>query len=256
MTAPATSQAASVNVANWMKALDCYFYPVELRTYKNGTPGFFNHNVQGSRPSTVAFERRFRRLGPTDLDAWWEVVYWKLYGQGARPRIWVDELQTRAVASVLTAGTAWQKCAEFRRDFEKSLQSARSVLQQLNALFFKSSSIAITWTFVAFSDRKRSFPMVDRWISNWVFDNFSEFSKRNAVGSSYLVKPKKRFDDTGTLSISDYDFIRGWVLWCRAMAAGLTAMSGSTWTARDVEMAVYRAADSRRPPIKLRPIRQ
>jgi hypothetical protein len=84
----------------------------------------------------------------------------------------------------------------------------------------------------------------------------SEFSKRNAVGSSYLVKPKKRFDDTGTLSISDYDFIRGWVLWCRAMAAGLTAMSGSTWTARDVEMAVYRAADSRRPPIKLRPIRQ
>ena len=70
-------------VRTWQHALDEYRYPVNLSDYEFATsegPGWFELNLsKGDRVETIGFEKRFRGKAQTHLEAWYEVVFWKLF---------------------------------------------------------------------------------------------------------------------------------------------------------------------------------
>lgn len=83
---------------SWQKALDKYEYPVRLDGFEDRQiyPGWFKCDTDnGDRSSTMKFEERFRKLAPHHLEAWYEVVFWKMYSQGRR-----DYVTRNAIANI------------------------------------------------------------------------------------------------------------------------------------------------------------
>lgn len=69
--------------SSWKRALDHYWYPVDLTDYQRAKefPGFFRMRIRGDRESTVAFENHYQNIAPASAAAFCEVVFWKLYSQ-------------------------------------------------------------------------------------------------------------------------------------------------------------------------------
>jgi hypothetical protein len=67
----------------WVRALRQYKYPVNLALFRVGrsfSDKWFRANLRhGDWQETVQFEARFREFGPKCLEAWYEVVFWKLF---------------------------------------------------------------------------------------------------------------------------------------------------------------------------------
>jgi hypothetical protein len=241
--------------SEWVQALQGYYYPVDLRTFQSPRPGSFDFTIQGDRASTMDFEARFRAKASTSLDVWYEVLYWKFYSDPRFRSAHVERARTRIEASGVTADSLWAPCKQVHANLEADPPAAREALRQLNAYFFSGTGIAAAWTFVAFAYPVDT-PMIDSWVADWVFDAPHELLRTDC--GDHLARPSRRFRGPSghrTLALSHFEtFVLGWIRWTRCLAKKLTAESGQHWRARDVEMAVYRAADKRKAPINLPPL--
>ncbi len=88
--------------------------------------------------------------------------------------------------------------------------------------------------------------MVDTRIARWVNENYERFNVQD--GNILDVFPR-----TGTtLNMGDFNAYFSWIKWCKKIANTLNTQyqnhnGGYVWRARDVEMAVFRAADIQNP---------
>ncbi len=226
---------------SWEGALRSYAYPVDLRKFKYAGkfPGWFEKDLVAGCPSeTTAFEDRFRKLAPHHLEAWYEVVFWKMYSQEFRR----DAVATRTITNVektgVSASDLWGLCHEYMDTLDK-----KSFRNLRNKLF--GYMIATAATFPAFID-PLNFPMVDTQVARWARTNASRFSYAQVGGPLLLQGPE--FGRSAT-ALDDrlnrhWNFVMSWYEWCRFTAELLSDRTDRTWRARDVEMAVFHAQRS------------
>ena len=217
---------------DWHEALDSYSYPVNLRKFsaRGRFQGWFDSNLeQGDRSETIQFETRFRECAASHLEPWYEVVFWKMYSQGMARNSKTAEAIGRIGGKQTSASELWERCNEYVQS------ETKSSFTQFKDLLVKGDSIAVAFTFVAFSCPSR-FPMIDKRIARYVA------SEAPALGFP-IDKALKRYlaSGDGVLKLSDWDFVEAWVCWCRDRAARLSAHKRQDWRARDVEMAVFHA---------------
>lgn len=216
----------------WQNALDSYRYPVRLADFKDAGmyPGWFEYDTgNGDQSHTVEFEGWFRELAPYHLEAWYEVVFWKLYSQGGRR----DRITPNAIANIersrLTATDLWNLCHDYiNNPCKDSFKAFRENL-------FPSSVVATAATFPAFICPDE-FPMVDKRIASWASDHAREHVYCLPTGT--IALPVKG-------NVNSFDqFVGPWYEWCRHTATILSRLTDKHWRARDVEMAVFTAEGS------------
>ena len=218
----------------WKRALDEYRYPVDLSKFVDArqTHRWFYWDLDiGNRHQTIEFETRFRENAPYHLEAWAEVVFWKLYTTRAPAR---DDQARRLLDSLAPPGELWEACTNYITNPNKE---AFSVFR--NKLF-RHPVVATAATFPTFI-RPELFPMVDRQVTNWARSN--GFRHRYAeVGGPNLVSVPAL--GPSVLQELHWAFIESWMAWCQFTARILSQRTGWAWRARDVEMAVFTAQRS------------
>lgn len=221
----------------WLDALRQYNYPVDLRAFGGRNQfgqNWFTQNLSpGNGYQTAAFEDRFRRNAPTHLEAWFEVVFWKLFSM---PH--VRNRRTLALIERSRRGNAqdfWDACTDFVH--ECSLDSF-AILQQF---FVAGSGLPVVATFVAFAAPER-FPMVDLWIVRSVRSYLSAYPQAQHRG--LFARQHDR-----AITTHDWDFYCAWIGWCRSSAVILEGVTDTHWRARDVEMAVFQNSRNAMPPL-------
>jgi hypothetical protein len=213
----------------WVRALRQYKYPVNLALFRVGhsfSDKWFRANLRhGDWQETVQFEARFREFGPKCLEAWYEVVFWKLFSLPLVRNGHTSRVIERCASK--KAEDLWEACDNFLR------AESRETLAILQGLFFKTKALPVVATFIAFAEPDR-FPMIDVWVVRWV--------------SAYKqAHPTQTRDDTmvpwasrsTAIGLGHWDFYYSWVKWCRSSARSLGESTGLHWRARDVEMAVF-----------------
>ena len=241
---------------SWIEARDAYNYPVNLADFADAREykGWFESNIDGDLHSTRAFQDRFRENAPYHLDAWYEVVHWKLYttrnkqGELIRDKATQDRIQyikSQKIVSCegtsikfkrLNAEHLWKLCCDFTQSESLDIKDFQTFQRKI----VRGKGVAIAATFPAFLDPMR-FPMVDRHVAKWVRKN----GKQHGFPSMSIVP-------VGTIVTDDWDFVKLWIQWCRLTASKLSELTGKEWSARDVEMAVF-TADRKR--LYLNPLR-
>lgn len=225
----------------WRAALDRYSYPVNLREYQFRAehPGWFERTTgSGSRDATIAFEDQFRREASYALEAWFEVVFWKLANY---PQI--RNGTTHAVVTYLsrhaTASELWDRCCEYMES--PTAPEARARFEVLLRIFgMKTPSIAVVATFPAFIDPGR-FAMIDTRIAKWVGMAMQKHNSGDPSGAQ-LARPRFLNSKQTVLQMNDFEFMLSWVRWCRYTSGKLSRLTvGFEWRPRDVEMAVFQA---------------
>lgn len=229
----------------WITALDNYGYNVKLYDYVDSdmSSNFFDIEIIGDRKSTIEFEKRFRE-NSDKIEAWCEVVFWKLYSQGGR-----SEKNTTRCWNHWRDNDITGKC--LRNAAEKFIEKQdESSLKEYKKLWpFKSEAITILITHISFL-KPEEFPMADTRIAKWVNQEYQSNIFNDGVPSELqLIKPKVR----SGIRMSDFNFYMRWILWTRYMAAKLTEETDFKWRARDVEMAVF-TAQGKNFPSKLNPL--
>lgn len=230
------SMGAATDSLDWHDALDSYRYPVDLREFsgRDRFPGWFGLNLEkGDRSETIQFETHFRECAASRLEPWYEVVFWKMYSQRRLTDKQTKRTIERIESNKTSASTLLKYCAEY-------LQSeTKKSFRQFQHLLIKERSIAVAFTFAAFSCPSR-FPMFDRRIARYVASEAFrlEFSTAPAIDKTLN---RYRASGNDVLTLSDWPFVEEWVGWCRKMADRLSAHKKHVWRARDVEMAVFRA---------------
>jgi len=222
---------------DWHDALAGYRYPVDLRKFsdRSSFEGWFDQNlVAGDLSETTRFENRFRESAGSHLEPWYEVVFWKMYSQGN-----ARDSQTKRTMKLFrdnntSAQRLWERCSEFTQS------ESEGSFRQFQDLLIKGDSIAVAFTFVAFSTPSR-FPMVDTRTARYVASDPSRLDFPSARNIDKTLNKFRTSRRSTYLTLSDWDFISGWVDWCRKMADRLSAHKKHIWRARDVEMAVFRA---------------
>ena len=215
----------------WQNALDRYRYPVRLADFKDAEmyPGWFEYNTgNGDQSHTVEFEEWFRELAPYHLEAWYEVVFWKMYSQKGRR----DRITREAIANIKKSGLAPGDLSDLCQNYIGG-PSSRS-FKDFQRYFF-GSGVAIALTFPAFVCPER-FPMVDSRIANW--------AKENSHEHTYKLRRSNVMLPTSANIKSIDKFVLPWCEWCQFTASILSQRTGEHWRARDVEMAVFTAEGS------------
>ena len=225
----------------WKQALDKYRYPVNLTKFADAAkhPGWFKKNIHpGDRRQTMDFEDRFRKYGRDSLEAWDEVVFWKNYSM----RHWQGTGIT--LAGRASPDQLWSKCADYIKNPD------RESFKAFRELFVREPVVATAATFPAFVCPDK-FPMVDRHITRWAVEHGAEHSY---PGGPALEIECVRDLGSGVLRESHWPFVESWIEWCRCTARKLDKLeilTGETWRARDVEMAVFAA---KKFGLKLKPL--
>jgi len=220
---------------DWHDALDSYRYPVDLGEFsdKGRFPGWFMRNlVKGNRSETIEFETHFRECAAWHIEPWCEVVFWKMYSQKGRANFQTKRTMER-IENRTSAIYLWKCCAEYLNS------ETKKAFRQFQNLLIESRSIAVAFTFPAFSCPNR-FPMVHTRIARYVASEASRLEFSPAPEIDETLK-RYRVPNGGVLTLSDWPFIEEWVGWCRKTADRLSAHKQRLWRARDVEMAVFRA---------------
>jgi len=110
----------------WEAALAAYRYRVQLSTYQHRHlhPGWFDHDLPiGDREQTMNFEGRFRGMSHANIEAWIEVVYWKLHSQplvrnGTTRRIFESFIDRNIGCAALTEALSNYVAAPSRETFD------------------------------------------------------------------------------------------------------------------------------------------
>ena len=226
----------------WETALQEYRYPVDLTKFEgagNNPPGWFEINIaKGDLAETTAFEDRFRKKAPHHLNAWYEVVFWKMASQNGRNNSTTRKAIWNVENSKVTAERLHELCYEYMDKRDK--KSFRRFQKNL----FSSHAMPVAATFPAFLD-PFNFPMADRQVTEWV----SKYGSQH----SYAQSPLSEAPDIGTnrpdgTSLSanrtkQWDFVQSWIDWCRCTRDILNKDPDRKrdWRARDIEMAVWTA---------------
>ena len=214
-------------VLQWQNALAQYGYPANLTEFvdRQQYAGWFKTNIDtGDRDQTIQFEHSFRQNAPLHLEAWFEVVFWKLFSSHwAKTGDIIKRVQTNGVS----ANDLWTACCKF------TAGPSRQRFQEFQSLLVSSDNIAVCATFPAFIAPDQ-FPMVDRLIAKWVLDNY-ERHNQSSQGCPVLRPPQSFDPKKGALAIRHYAFMESWTLWCRAKAKELTELTPQQWRPRDVE---------------------
>jgi hypothetical protein len=220
----------------WQNALAAYNYPVCLHTYNNAGayPGWFRFGPLDDRNTTMAFEDHFRRYSSVNIEAWLEVVYWKLFSQRGR-----SDLRTTAVAnSIRTPPGVLQQLNDACADY--MAKPSWTLLNKIRStLGFRAPVVAVAATFPAFLN-PCLFPMVDTRVARWA-QAYGHAHNANDPRGPQLIMPRYPNNGRTVLTGQDYPFVESWTDWCRHTAAKLSAKSPMAWRARDVEMAVFTA---------------
>ena len=216
----------------WSDALNKYRYPVDLRHFAGASKRsrWFKRNIcPGDRSGTMELEDRFRTHAPHHLEAWAEVVYWKLS--------FMPGIAARRAAELLRSRTSprdlWSSCNCY---IEKRDRKAFSAFRRL---LFRTPVVATAATFPAFICPD-AFPMVDTQIARWIGRHGCD----HGYGGDVNAVPD------GNIQERHWPFVESWLRWCRSTACKLSERTGFAWRARDVEMAVFTAQRSD-PPLKL-----
>jgi hypothetical protein len=142
--------------------LSAYHYPVgrdrSVRFAKriDAAAAWFNFDMSsGTRDVTIDFEQRFRSFAPKAIEAWFEVIFWKLASMSGRGESKAAEIIQASVRST-----------QRRRNYGVLAQAslalaARNSFETLqDELFITTKSVPVAATFPAFMCPAR-FPMVD-----------------------------------------------------------------------------------------------
>jgi hypothetical protein len=221
---------------HWRFTLENYRYPVNLSEYtdRQANKGWFGKTLKtGNRAETIQFETTFKARAPHDIAAWYEVVFWKCYGNKQSiefAKVMIDTFRRKGVS----APDLWEACSEFIDE------PSERCFRAIQRLFVFGRHLEECATFPAFIAPDR-FPMVDRHIASWVSKHHEEQNMLDH-DEMILVQPM-HFDPTKhrALTIADYELYEQWIRWCQLKSRQLTELSGFPWRARDVEMAVSTA---------------
>ena len=227
---------------SWEYALDKYKYPVDLSKFVDASEyrGWFKHNTEtGKRCDTIVFESNFRENARRNLEAWYEVVFWKMYSQTRLRNGSTQDVICRIKDSGVTAEGLRDLCMKY---IDKP---SRASFVQFKDKIHKARSpmLATAATFPAFICPDK-FPMVDSQITKW--------AKRHGalhVGAPDISIARKWKNDD--VRIHMWPFIESWIDWCQFTAKLLTERTERDWRARDVEMAVWTA---QKHNLKLNPL--
>ena len=223
---------------SWREALNLYRYPVHFRGFSGKQrieQGWFNFNlVTGNRSETMAFEERFRNYAESRIEVWYEVVFWKMASQRGRANIQTNRVVDAIGKYGISAAELCRRCNDFVST------GTRDAFRPLQNLLFKSSSIAIAFTFPAFRCPDR-FPMIDSRVVRYLAAEASALAFPETNEIRRTLKRYREKSAPGVLTLHDWALVEAWVRWCREMAPRLSANPGLVWRARDVEMAVFRA---------------
>ena len=238
-----TAAEHRIDAETWERALDSYRYPVDLTDFPDVQKhrGWFDLKiVPGNRPQTMSFETRFRAQALDHLEAWGEVVFWKLFSGGTGRA-------AKRAGALLGSGAApadlWSSCANYIAN--PNLKSFRAFRCKL----FTQPVVATAATFPAFICPER-FPMVDTKVTRWASENSSAHRYSGVGGPDLECVPELL--PGAVLRESHWRFVESWIAWCQFTAAILAQLTGRAWRARDVEMAVFSAQKSHN--LTLRPL--
>ena len=218
--------------APWQNALTDYRYPVRLADFDDAQmyPDRFKYDIgNGDRTNTMRFEEQFRTLAPHCLEAWYEVVFWKMYSQRGAASHRSQTVISNIKASRVNAGELWDLCHNYIQ------RPCLRTFRPFRAKFAKTTALATAATFPAFICPEL-FPMVDTQVAKWVQTN----------GGRHGIFPPPNLKGT-VLRENDWDFVQAWVDWCQYTAGILNKRTDQHWRARDVEMAVFAAQPSDLP---------
>ena len=214
----------------WKQALGEYRYPVDLRQFAGASeyPGWFELNIDPGDPlQTTGFETRFREQARHHLEAWGEVVFWKLYK--------MPPARNSATRRVLDSGARpadlWSSCMDYVANPNlESFEAFRSMLFR--------EGVATAATFPAFI-RPDQFPMVDTQTARWAGRNGR--MHRYSTGGGPDLERVPALSGGDVLDDSHWEFVESWIAWCRFSAWKVSQRTQRTWRARDVDMAVFSA---------------
>ena len=216
----------------WEAALQAYRYPVNLTTFEGESdyPGWFEGNlVKGDLAETIAFENRFRENAEHIIEAWYEVVFWKMYSQGGRADIRTQEMVRKMKSEKTTADELWNLCMEYiDRQNKESFELFRKKLHKETSPMVTTAAV-----FPAFLCPDR-FPVVDSQITRWA----KCYGPLHRSAPDISIAQTWKNDD---VRINMWDFVTTWIEWCRYTRDRLNESSDRKreWRARDVEMAVF-----------------
>ena len=215
----------------WKKALNGYFYPVDLCLYDRRLefPGFFELHIHGNRESTIIFENHFRQLGPHHDEAFFEVVFWKLFSQPNRRKRETDRRVDHVRGHNIAPMALWSTVISFVH--EQTVGNLQAIRQHLG---IRADVLAIPLTFPALASPE-TLPMVDRQTAQWVNANHID---HNVHRMHQLTTFNMNYT---SLRDNDFPHYLNWVAWCRELAGVLTDRADFHWRPRDVEMAVFTA---------------
>jgi len=227
---------------SWIRALDAYSYPVNLRNYERAHefPGFFDMIIVGDKNSTIAFEDYFRS-NIQKIEAWCEVVFWKLYSQ----RKYRDKNTKKCwdfwKSEDITAKDLYNAANNF------IVNNDRDSFNKYRKLWpFSSRVIAVLATLISFL-APDYFPMIDTRIAKWV-DSQLNIHNKSDPDDPQLLKSRYGQTTSTVLTMADFDFYSRWIYWTRHTANKLSQQTEIKWRARDVEMAVFTAWGGKRCP--------
>lgn len=214
----------------WERALNAYRYDADLTRFSGADqhPGWFGLNIDPGDPlQTMGFETRFRGQARRHLEAWAEVVFWKLYTMPPARNGAAQQVFERKVRPAVL----WGLCLDYVTN--PNIESFRVFR---NELF--DTGVATAATFPAFICPER-FPMVDTQTARWAIENGSQHGYSGVGGPDLECVPELGPGDT--IQESDWRFVETWLAWCRFTAWRLSQRTQRWWRARDAEMAVFAA---------------
>jgi len=215
----------------WTQALDAYSYPVMLNTYDRAQefPGWFDLTIAGDRDSTIVFENRYQQSAPDNIEAFFEVVYWKYYSQANRRQGGTNRIVDSMLKRGVTSTGLWNAVQRFiRAQRRPTLKGIRDLLG------ITTNVLAVALTLPALASPK-TIPIVDNNVARWV----NRHGRDHNVNRHCKLTPFRM--NYTSLQDNDFPNYLNWVAWCREVASVLTEGTGQEWRARDVEMAVFTA---------------
>ena len=216
---------------SWIKALNSYFYPVNLDCYefRDRFPNHFNREIVGDRNSTIVFENYFRENAQRSIEVYFEVIFWKLYSQKRIRQRSTSRIVNYVLREKIEPKLLYEAIKQFVEvPWRQNLQNIRDLLG------IRTHVLAVALTFPAFLNPEK-YPMVDNNIARWVNAHFTEHNRnKQAKLTPFSLRYPSLMDD-------DFPNYLNWVSWCNEMAQILSEKTDIPWRTRDVEMAVFTA---------------